>query len=881
MGAQRAAWATAFTAEAAALGLDEHALSLLDLVKAFETVPHDMLVAAAKLRGYPLRLLRLSLEAYRLQRVVGVDGAFSKRIRATRGITAGSGFATAELKLLLLDLVVLLHARWPRVLVVKLYVDDLTLAACGAPALVIKVLAEAVAFALHFFEDTLRMQVSGKKSRVIAGRPSIAAAIVEHFDSGRLGSAMRGRMLGTDHSGGRARCTTAFQHRLANFVATMPRMAHLRKLGADTAGMARAAATPAVMYGCETFGLSDSALQAARGKVAKAATPDGSGRNPDLALLALDGDVGTLDPAFDAHVGPIAHWARAAWCGWFSATEMAETFNSAMVKLGDANGSVWSVVAGPVTAFIASTWRLGWTFDGPWRLRTDSGGVIDVRVDSPAAVVTQVRDGVRRWRWRLADAALPGLIPAAPDTGGDVAAPTDMLVGCLSGLTRMLRGKACPRAAGPVRELWDRTLRADLASAVSGGQWPQARKAAVPSFGITDPNCQLCHAHPGTMAHRFVCGATRPAGGWPEPPPVANMVRTAIGAERRRILDERALLVLRIPSRPHDDDGRFRWLVDPTARPRADEGVWYFDGSMLQGRWRAIRVTGMGVVVATPDGQLLGYGVGRPPSWVGTAAAAEAWALAVLLRMCPTTPPLRTDCLALVQTARGGLDAATHHSRPLARIWRQIAHTLDGDIGQLVSSGALVWFPAHLTWRAVGEVKGSNGARMGPVDWRANRLADRLAKAVARDAQWSKHTVRLCESSDAATAHAAALLGVVTRAANAHQRDVPEEGGGTRTVTMRDSVSKPREVADGQRSRRQAAGEAAAAAAVAQPPARSVTAAPWRPPSSANSRRAAERANTWRRVREVGDGLRASSAPPAAGRVAGVAARVRARLGLG
>ena len=35
-----------------------------------------------------------------------------------------------------------------------------------------------------------------------------------------------------------------------------------------------------------------------------------------------------------------------------------------------------------------------------------------------------------------------------------------------------------------------------------------------------------------------------------------------------------------------------------------------------------------------------------------------------------------------------------------------------------------------------------------------------------------------------------------TRAANAHQRDVPEEGGGTRTVTMRDSVSKPREVAD-------------------------------------------------------------------------------------
>ena len=57
---------------------------------------------------------------------------------------------------------------------------------------------------------------------------------------------------------------------------------------------------------------------------------------------------------------------------------------------------------------------------------------------------------------------------------------------------------------------------------------------------------------------------------------------------------------------------------------------------------------------------------------------------------------------------------------------------------------------------------------MAPSDWRANRLADRLAKAVAREAQASKQTVELFRSSDTATAHAAALLGVVTRASNAH-----------------------------------------------------------------------------------------------------------------
>ena len=40
-GAQRAAWAQSFRAEAAALRGQAYAASLLDLVKAFERIPHD------------------------------------------------------------------------------------------------------------------------------------------------------------------------------------------------------------------------------------------------------------------------------------------------------------------------------------------------------------------------------------------------------------------------------------------------------------------------------------------------------------------------------------------------------------------------------------------------------------------------------------------------------------------------------------------------------------------------------------------------------------------------------------------------------------------------------------------------------------------------
>ena len=125
-GAQAAVYQTALIAEAANLDDDALAASMLDLVKAFETVPHDVLVSAAHAKGYPLSLLRLCLAAYRLSRTVGVDGVFSRKIKATRGITAGAGFAALECRLLLFDVIENLQVRWSPHLVINLYVDDLT-----------------------------------------------------------------------------------------------------------------------------------------------------------------------------------------------------------------------------------------------------------------------------------------------------------------------------------------------------------------------------------------------------------------------------------------------------------------------------------------------------------------------------------------------------------------------------------------------------------------------------------------------------------------------------------------------------------------------------------------------------------------------------------
>jgi len=92
MGAQRAAWMVAFRAEAAGFDDMTYGQTLLDLVKAFEKMPHDRgVAAAARKHWYNMFLLRLTLAAYRHPRSIGVDGVYSRLVIAVCSITAGSG----------------------------------------------------------------------------------------------------------------------------------------------------------------------------------------------------------------------------------------------------------------------------------------------------------------------------------------------------------------------------------------------------------------------------------------------------------------------------------------------------------------------------------------------------------------------------------------------------------------------------------------------------------------------------------------------------------------------------------------------------------------------------------------------------------------------
>ncbi len=788
--AQYAAWQAALAAECAALDHLDHIQSLLDLVKAFETVPHAILARCAIALGFPAALIQLSLAAYRLARALGVDGAYSRLIVATRGITAGAGFATVELELLLYETMHYMHSRWATVLTIKVYVDGITLAACGLPEKVIRIMVQALDYLVDRLENTLGMDVSQAKSKVIAGRPSVAAAVIQRLENGKLTQTRQAKMLGTDSVGGRVRSTLTFRGRVQSFTEKAPRIQALRKAGVNSLQMVRTAGTPAIVYGCDVFGMSDSALYLARTKVAAAAAAPTGGKNIELLLHLLDGPAGTLDPAFEAHAAPLLLWTMAIWEGWFTREQLARAFTQASFKLSKKEGeSCWNLVTGPATALLASLARINWTMPSAFEAVDDHGTTWDLVETSPGAMAATSNESVRRWRLLRVGQALPGLIPTCCDVGAPECDST-ILVDMSIVMQPYIQGTG---VGARERDDWQPGWRHSLLSAAVDGQWTQARKASVASWQISDSKCKLCQLETGTVEHRFHCIKTIPEGGWPPPPDKANLTLRRLSAIRQRHLKHHGMLVLRLPAPPISSAGSFEWLRRPDeALASGQEVCWHFDGAMLNGKWKPYRTTGFGIVVTGADGQLLAYGRGKPPHWCKTAAAAEAWALSYVLVQAPFMPSIRTDCLSLITTAAAGIQKATEPRRLLARIWVLVGNALDGDIQQLGDSSTLVWVPAHTSPSSIGEVKRSDGTRLTHIDWRANRLADGLAKQAAASDQPPPAVLRLLVSASEAVRHSAKLLARVTHGANNHAVHVTAEDGTGTSKIVRDSVDKPR-----------------------------------------------------------------------------------------
>jgi len=165
--------------------------------------------------------------------------------------------------------------------------------------------------------------------------------------------------------------------------------------------------------------------------------------------------------------------------------------------------------------------------------------------------------------------------------------------------------------------------------------------------------------------------------------------------------------------------------------------------------------------------------------------------LLTVLHHSPVLPTLFTDCLGLISTLERGMAAAVGHDRPLARLWRLIFTAVDGGVPAECLHKTFVWLPAHRSRQAVGHVQRSDGQLLSLTDWRANRLVDLLAKAAAGRRRIPMSTMKLLADADASVSCAAALLGVVTHAANNFAETSWRADGSAVVVHHRDALPLP------------------------------------------------------------------------------------------
>ena len=346
--------------------------------------------------------------------------------------------------------------------------------------------------------EDVGLKLFGTKNVVIASNKSMGGLIQGSLRRWNVKLEKGANMLGVGTTGGVRRTTGTTVARIALLTKRAGCFAKLRRMGINVARVLATGGTAVATYGMACQGAGDYMLLQLRRTVAGIIGGSAAGKDPNMVLIAAGAKAGLAsDPAFAAHVEPIGQWAEAVWHR--SLPGMLLHASVAKVKQALlAAKRPWAVVKGPAAATVASAARIGWTMMDAVSAVTDTGRVVDFQLDSPAMIRKLVRESVKRWRWRVAEASFPSL--AASGGRGAVWEPIQALI---------KSGKWAPpgqiQGQPPKEAELTNGERAALRSAVSGGQWPQDRlfKASL----VDHPFCILCMNHGiekrGTFANRY------------------------------------------------------------------------------------------------------------------------------------------------------------------------------------------------------------------------------------------------------------------------------------------------------------------------------------------------------------------------------------------
>ena len=272
------------------------------------------------------------------------------------------------------------------------------------------------------------------------------------------------------------------------------------------------------------------------------------------------------------------------------------------------------------------------------------------------------------------------------------------------------------------------------------------------------------------------------------------------------MLQTRGLLVLDVQVAPPDPKGWFRWLLEV---PEGTDGevVYYIDGSVVDGPDRLTARAGL-AIVAIVGRAVVGYAVGAPPAWATTSAAAEGWALLMVVKASVNPPRVVTDCLGLLDTLERGQEAATGAGRVLARLWALLFSAFDGKPPDGYVHTDLCWMGSHGSRAVIGVARRSDGKLVSQTDWRANRLVDAFARQAAERKRLPKSTRDLLRVAGEAVRHQAAVLGMVTHAASNFLVSATRPDGSYYRARLRDACPPAFENTRGRAQRRGTRGQA-------------------------------------------------------------------------
>jgi len=126
-----------------------------------------------------------------------------------------------------------------------------------------------------------------------------------------------------------------------------------------------------------------------------------------------------------------------------------------------------------------------------------------------------------------------------------------------------------------------------------------------------------------------------------------------------------------------------------------------------------------------------------------------------------------------------------------ARVWRLIFSILDTPQEVQRACARVRWVPAHLSPWQIGKRRLPCGTVLSAELWRANRLADALAKRGARSNRTTTGAARAYRTACAAARYEATLLGRATVGANHCPVEVDDGQGGTRKMMRSDARRVP------------------------------------------------------------------------------------------